>query len=156
MKKTKYIAMSILIIIFLSIPVLVLAKGYQNEKNGFRDLTWGTSFETVQNQMALVEDFGLGKKYARKNDNLVIGDVRVKSILYVFNENNRLYAVMIKPEDDSWRALKMALTYNFGKPTPDEWSYSWEGEYTNIIIWKKNHSVDFEATKKAMNMNNGL
>lgn len=91
----KTIKLAVLVISVLITNALTSQnKKILDEKNGFRELKFGVSIDSVSN-LNLVEDAGLDKYYEKTNDKLTIGDFVVKSIHYGFYKG-RLDLVIIK------------------------------------------------------------
>lgn len=68
-----------------TLPVLALSEGLKalDEKNGFRDLTFGAAIEGIEG-MKLIEDGGANKYYSRSEDELSLGGAELTGITYGF------------------------------------------------------------------------
>lgn len=97
---------------------------FRNEPDGFRGIKWGANVKDIP-AMAFVseerdiEDISYVKTYKRKNDELYVDSVNVKSIRYDFVLINREYrfgAVFISFEGESnFKKIKEMLGYKHGK-----------------------------------------
>ncbi|MDR1917086.1 MAG: hypothetical protein LBQ58_10990, partial [Synergistaceae bacterium] len=73
---------------------------------GFRELRWGDSLSDFTEERILVKTDGLGEYYSKIHEDLQFGGVKVKQIIYGFNESHYLRSVMIYAEPDTFFALK--------------------------------------------------
>ena len=89
MKKVFLIGLTVLLLGLLG--SLVFAEyDYKlgSEPDGFRGIKWGTDISTLKDMEYLFTDPSYGgiEVYRKKNDNLRIGGVRLKTIIYGFWE----------------------------------------------------------------------
>lgn len=137
MRRLKYIVSGMLLLMCFLLPIT--ASAFPNEKNGFRDLAFGTDFETVKSEMIFIHQHALYdhlKYYHRKNEELMMGRAKLKAIEYRF-WFNKLYEVKITPENDSeWYALKDAVFANFGPGKLKQGSgyYEWESKSVRMVL----------------------
>jgi hypothetical protein len=69
------------LVLFALLAMTGSAVAFKNEPKGFRGITWGTSFEAVQDQMSfLTDEDAHTKRYQRANDNMGIGGASMQSL----------------------------------------------------------------------------
>ena len=79
-------------------------KGVDNF-NGFENIEWGTKIEDLKDQFTYIKEYTVPNtsyklsKYERKNDTLKQSDPKIKSLYYLFDENNSFSAVIISTTD---------------------------------------------------------
>lgn len=136
----------LLTLIFLLLPSATYGyqndhHGYQNEKKGFRDLEWGTSIDSVKDQMAILSSRNDGfRSYTKINEDLQMGSVKVKWISYNF-WRSKLIEVQAEGDLNDYESMRDSLIYAFGEPNYG--SNTWEGANTHIRLIKvvKYHRV---------------
>ena len=78
--------------IAIFIILLIVNVASTEESEGFRDLKWGTDISNIKNEKELIaieeESTGIDEKiYKIKNDKLILGSAKLKSIQYTFWKN---------------------------------------------------------------------
>jgi hypothetical protein len=90
--------LTLLLVILVAFGFMLTPNAHA-EADGFRGLKWGTKFSTVRDKMNYIRtdprsSYGTVKIYSRKNEQLRIGGVDVRSIEYGFWKD-KLGSVMI-------------------------------------------------------------
>lgn len=100
--------------------------------NGFRGQKFGTPLSEFQG-LTLDKDKGDIKLYVKKDDNLVLGPVKLETIVYHFFQD-KFYAVSLHTQerDDTLNLLRVALlAFGAGNQRPnarDDLDQSWQGK----------------------------
>jgi len=117
-------------------------QSYQNEPNGFRNLTWGTNFSQVKDQFSYYRiDLAYGgiDLYRRNGDDLHIGQSKLDFILYGFWKGKLSDVRIMSKGYENWNNLKAAVFNQFGQvprlyPFDYLEEYIWNGPITTIIL----------------------
>ena len=109
------------------------------EMDGFRGIKWGMSLENVRKEMIFKGQNKLRgiSWYQRKNEKFYLGDARLSSIIYIF-QNKRLVAVnFIAKGRENFRKIKRFLENSLGKPSQANDNlkvYSWRLPKTIVLL----------------------
>ena len=167
----KNLMMFLLIIMTLTVfPTSSFAYTYQNEPDGFREIKWGTDFETVKDQLmfaSLDESYGGIKVYTKINDEMNIGTASLESVEYCFWQNKFVMAYINVLGINNWLGVQDALKYKFGQGFKSNRfieDYTWVGNTTIInskysdierkgtiifISWNLHHQMEAWDAKQA-------
>lgn len=128
---------------------------FRNEPDGFREIKWGANIKDIPTMVFVseerdIEDISYVKTYKRKNDELYVDSVNVKSIRYDFVLIKREYrfgAVFISFEGESnFKKIKEMLDYKHGKGNQFyndlEEYYWWSWPNTDINLRKVSKDGD--------------
>jgi hypothetical protein len=137
-KSRKSGAVHIWIAFAVAILISPTAFAFQNEPTGFRNIAWGTSFETVSKELTLEQKDGDTVYYSRIGDSLIIGDAKLKDITYTFYRG-RFSGVLIRSIADPGISRIMTKTFKatFGEGSqPNEYMerYIWLGPIAIITL----------------------
>lgn len=88
----------------------------------FRNLEWGAKIDSMYHKDGTKIDFIKDKyavgaarnAYLIENDDMFVGNVRLRKINYVFNDDNRFTKVLMEGAQDDANQMKFILTYKFG------------------------------------------
>jgi hypothetical protein len=134
----KNLFLLVVLILLLSVSCVVSAGPMLNEPDGFRDLTWGTEFSTVENAMTYLrtdESYGGIKFYTRQTDNLTIGAAKLEMIQYGFWQGRFCDVWIYADGYSNWAGVHEALTTRFGQGYKSNRyieDYLWYGDKTSI------------------------
>ena len=127
------------IILFLSF-LLLLGFCFAEEKaeGDFRDLTWGTPFSELQDQLVKSSNkMPRFKSYELKNDVLEYEGIAVHLISYGFRKG-KLEAVSVGLYNKDVEAVVAVLTEKYGEPkkveTPLLMNWEWHPERSDIAV----------------------
>ena len=127
-----------LLLVLISFSTLTPEAESQIDRvSNFRDIIWGSSLDSVVVNGATVEftkvkESDFENAYELFNDKLTIGNVELKKIEYIFNDENRFYKVFLQGKKDQTDEMAFILEYKFGS---DDNSWSVEDiEYRQWII----------------------
>lgn len=106
---------------------------------GFRDILWGTHIDSVFVDGVKLT-FEKSTQYNDKsknayfiaNDDMMVGTVVLKTLYYVFNNNDRFIGVIMTGESKQFGEMKYILLNKFGQPTKEEDAVSGKQYYWNI------------------------
>jgi hypothetical protein len=128
------------IIIALNALILItnfsIAQNLKNldNKNGFRDLTFGTKIDSISD-LKLVGSSGYDNFYKKVDEKLKIGEYDIESITYVFYKN-KFRAVMIKSKGYvNSRGILNFLSEQYGKGSKNNQyieEYWWFGKTISL------------------------
>jgi hypothetical protein len=125
-----------LFLLIISVYVAIPAFAFQNEPDGFRGIKWGTNISELTD-MLVVESGKDTLYYARKTDNMKIGDADIGQISYGFYKNRFFVALVEYKGYVSFTKLKAILFDQYGKPEqpnqPME-NYFWVGGTVDIYF----------------------
>jgi hypothetical protein len=116
-----------------------LAKTYQNEPDGFREIKWGTDIAKLKDMEFKRVDpsYGGCTVYTKKDDKLKIGNADLKTIEYSLWKD-QFNSVLISTKGyTNWSNLKEACFEKFGKgykPNRFLEEYSWFGDTTSMSL----------------------
>lgn len=103
----------------LSLSALQAQEAYKVP--GFRNMTWGVHKDSVYRSGERL-NFNLDKKaeevnsYFLQNENLTLGNARLLSINYIFNDDNRFSKVKISGSMKYIDDINFILQHKFGSP----------------------------------------
>jgi hypothetical protein len=96
---------------------------------GFRDFIWGTHVDSVYSKDNLVQFTKVerndsnekdGNYYTLKGDNMIIGNVVLTQIYYVFSKkDNRLFKVLMEGRKDDTEQMRFIVDHKYGKSVND-------------------------------------
>jgi hypothetical protein len=113
------------------------AESQVDRVSSFRDIVWGSSLDSViVNGATLdftkVKESDFENAYELFNDKLAIGNVGLKKIEYIFNEDNRFYKVFLQGQKDQTEEMAFILEFKFGS-ADNQWNVE-DIEYRQWII----------------------
>lgn len=94
----------------------------QQEVSDFRGLAWNTPLEEVafdnEDKIDLIHRgrSATSNYYERRYENLTIGTAVLESIIYVFDENDAFYKVILSGSANANEDMEYILLKKFGKP----------------------------------------
>jgi len=106
---------------------------------GFRNLRWASECSTLGQLQEIESANGPAeiKKYVRANEDLILGRVRLNSIVYVF-WRHQLYAITLRTTGQvRYRALRKEIFNRFGvglKSDQNRERYLWSDAYSDRIL----------------------
>jgi hypothetical protein len=102
------------------------ASQYDLRGAGFRGVQWGSNI-TEHPDMVFEEDTGATKYYVRKDDELMIGNLKVDKIVYVFSRDRFLAVRVLYHSIPNFTKLKQAFDrlYGGGSKDTSKDKYSW-------------------------------
>jgi hypothetical protein len=118
------------ITLFLAIVAILLfvsaSLAIQNDPDGFRGLSWGTSFSSVEEEMTYVNDIDLGKAlglgssfvyqvYNRQNDKMSLGSIDLSDIIHLFYEGYYEGMIAFIENEDDFQSTHIMLSDRFGR-----------------------------------------
>jgi hypothetical protein len=128
------------LIIFLSCNLTSFSQNLSklDEKNGFREMKLG-SF--LHNYTGLVRhnNFFNGyegiTEYIKINENLKLGDIQLKKIVYSFY-NDQLYSIRVELDENPGNQLRALFQdlYGVGFTTGTQRT-NWSGEHVNLVLY---------------------
>ena len=124
------------ILLIISVYVAIPAFAFQNEPDGFRGIKWGTNIRELTD-MLVVESGKDTLYYARKTDNMKIGDADIGQISYGFYKNRFFVALVEYKGYVNSTKLKAILIGQYGKPEqPNQLmeKYFWSGQTVDIYF----------------------
>lgn len=127
-----------LLLVLISFSTLTPEAESQIDRvSNFRDIIWGSSLDSVVVNGATVEftkvkESDFENAYELFNDKLTIGNVELKKIEYIFNDENRFYKVFLQGKKDQTDEMAFILEYKFGSED-NSWSVE-DIEYRQWII----------------------
>lgn len=101
---------------------------FSKDFTGFRDIKWGTSLETVKNELVLQnsDEKRNVEWFTKKNDKMKIGKADLESIGYVFQDGKFVAVSIVSKGRLNYEALRKELEKRLGKIEPvksDAFSY---------------------------------
>ena len=109
--------------------------GQSDRVSSFRDIVWGSYIDSVMIDGAEVKferskgsDFD--NAYEIFNDKMMLGNVEMNQVNYIFNEEGRFYKVYLKGRKDQTEEMKFILEYKFGSP-----DNTWKVDELNYTQW---------------------
>lgn len=104
---------------------------------GFREITWGTHLDSVikdGSKIKFTKSTELGDKnaYYIEDDDMLVGTVMLKSLYYIFNDNNRFVGVIMTAESKQFGEMKYILVNKFGNPDKEENPVSGKQYYWSV------------------------
>ena len=126
------------------------AESYKNEPDGFRGIKWGTDISTTLPGMeyyGTAPSYGGIKVYIRKNEDLHLGEAKLKRIEYNFWRGKFCAIWVLTKGSTNWRGLRNATFEKFEKGYQDNdfiEKYVWFGKITGMIL--KYNEVSEEGT----------
>ena len=136
----KLFRVALLITLFFGIFGFVVfpVHAFQNEPDGFRGLTWGTSIYTVAGKIE--EQSQVGKTLSVvsfKDEKLKMGGAELSSIHYIFRDSWFFSVLVRAKKEENFEAVKRYLFGKYGpRNQPDKKAgfYEWKGEVTTIKL----------------------
>lgn len=117
MKNRTDMKLAFVLFVFLSALLLTRSNSsaFKNEPEGFRNIKWGANVKE-QKDMTLSAAKNDVSIWARKNDKMLVGDVRLKNVKYYFYKE-KFFKVVMNYEEAHANKLKDYLfsTYGSGK-----------------------------------------
>lgn len=110
-----------------------------DEKNGFRELKFGMSIDSISN-LKLIDGNGISKYYEKTDDKLTIGDYTVESITYGFYKGKLSFIMITTVGYTNSRGILNLLVTQYGKGyQPNQYieEYWWFGK-TVSLNYKEN------------------
>jgi len=134
-----------ILIFFLSL-LFSVSFAFENEPEGFRDITWGSDIKDLKDMEFVRLDPKTGiKLYQKKKDNLMIGNAKLDAIYYGFY-NDKFYVVIAQTLFfTDFEELKKACFEYFGKgeqPRLYYDEYFWDGERVKISLVYDRYAIN--------------
>jgi len=85
-----------------------------DEKNGFRELKFGMSIDSVSN-LKLIDGNGISKYYEKTDDKLTIGDYAIESITYGFYKGKLSFIMITTVGYANSKGVLNLFTTQYGK-----------------------------------------
>lgn len=122
MKKYLFVTLAC-IISFVSVKAQNSAGDYTLP--GFRDIAWGTHVDSVFNEDVKVNftkstELGDRNAYYIEDDDMLIGTVVLKSLYYIFNDNDRFIGVVMTGQSKQLGEMRYILLNKFGSAVKEE------------------------------------
>ena len=127
---------TLIFLLIISVYVAIPGLAFQNEPHGFRGIKWGTNISELTD-MLVVESGKDTLYYARKTDNMKIGDADIGQISYGFYKNRFFVALVEYKGYVNFTKLKAILFDQYGKPEqPNQLmeNYFWVGGTVDIYF----------------------
>ena len=120
----------LLLVAIMGMQLAVSAQSEMTRIEGFRDFTWGEHVDSVFRNGEQVkflasdrddENENDGNYYKIKNDNLLIGNVLLTDIYYVFSEeDDRLFKVLMVGRKMEVEQMEFIVDYKYGKQVNED------------------------------------
>lgn len=114
-----------------------------DKKNGFREMKLGSSINEYKNLIrakdrnfihSWSEKDGI-KIYLKENENLMLGDIKLKEIIYSFH-NDKLYSIKVEIAENVGNELKYFFEDLFGSGfTTGTQRTNWRGERVSLVLY---------------------
>ncbi|MCD8528893.1 MAG: hypothetical protein LRY27_02750 [Chitinophagales bacterium] len=149
----------VLFVFALLCSSLSFAQGNFDRIEGFRDINWGSHVDSIYangqhivftpaNKVDLLNG---GKYFVINNDNMLLGNLILTNIYYVFSENNnRLYKVILEGKKNDVEQMEFIVDYKYGdhlneKMDDDKISKQWLVQDVTLSLYNFNYNkFEFE------------
>jgi hypothetical protein len=112
------------------------ARPFQNEPNDFRGIEWGTDYHEIKGLTKVTTRSPLDY-YTKKDEDMTIGDARLKMVVYIFYENKLCGVILDFKSSPNFQIIKTELFDRYGEGYQanryDE-KYRWSGTNVNITL----------------------
>jgi hypothetical protein len=123
-------------LVFLCVCLFSPVWAFQNEPADFRGIPWGTLLEDLPD-MTYLGAIGNVKSYKRENDSMVLGEIRLLSVSYIFYKG-RFCSVHVGFQGPSnFNGLKTRLFEAYGepyRPSEEMERYFWQGAQVDMAL----------------------
>lgn len=151
----------IILIMLLTSPALAI----QNDPDGFRDLSWGTSRSDIDATLIFHDEIDLGKTnhlgqsliyevYMNNEEQLSLGGIDLGNLLYLFYDNKLWGVIALLQNADDFFAARHMLELRFGNvdnqtPTKGGAAVQWTGKKGVVSLERSvNQSIIFILSKQ--------